>query len=86
MLRRVALVRTDVSEERIASIIRAAKIDELRTTLAVTSSVLRLLITANIVPSSSICVALMMEVIPYSENSDIYKSKMVSHPRRRHSS
>jgi demethoxyubiquinone hydroxylase (CLK1/Coq7/Cat5 family) len=31
MLRRVALVRTDVSEERIASIIRVTKIGELGT-------------------------------------------------------
>jgi hypothetical protein len=36
MLRCVALVRTDVSEERIASIIRVARIGELGTTLAVT--------------------------------------------------
>jgi hypothetical protein len=34
----VALVRTDVSEERIASIIRAMRIRELRTALAVTSN------------------------------------------------
>jgi hypothetical protein len=37
MLRRVALVRTDVSEERKASIIRVKRIGELGTTLAVTS-------------------------------------------------
>jgi hypothetical protein len=36
MLSRVALVRIGVSEERIASIIRATTIDELRTMLAVT--------------------------------------------------
>jgi hypothetical protein len=36
MLRRVALVRTDVSEERSASFIRATSIGELGTTLAVT--------------------------------------------------
>jgi hypothetical protein len=35
MLRRVAIVRTDVSEERIASIKRVTRIGELRTTLAV---------------------------------------------------
>jgi hypothetical protein len=59
MLRRVALVRTDASEERTASIIRVTRIGELRT-LAVTSnrrklgrntSVRRLLVTANVVPS-----------------------------------
>jgi hypothetical protein len=35
---RVALVRTDVSEERIASIIRLIRISELGTTIAVTSN------------------------------------------------
>jgi hypothetical protein len=38
MLRRVALVRTDVSEELSASFIRVTKIGELGKTLAVTSS------------------------------------------------
>jgi hypothetical protein len=38
MLRRVALVRTDISEERSASIIRVTRIGELETTLAVTSN------------------------------------------------
>jgi hypothetical protein len=38
MLRRVALVRTGVSEERIASIIRATRIGERGTMLAVTSN------------------------------------------------
>jgi hypothetical protein len=38
MLRHVALVRTDVSEELSTSFIRATRIGELRTTLAVTSN------------------------------------------------
>jgi hypothetical protein len=38
MLRRVALVRTDVSEELSVSIIRVTRIGELATTLAVTSN------------------------------------------------
>jgi hypothetical protein len=38
MLRLVVLVRTDVSEESSASIIRVTRIGELRTTLAVTSN------------------------------------------------
>jgi hypothetical protein len=38
MLRHVALVRTDVSEELSASIIKIARIGELGTTLAVTSN------------------------------------------------
>jgi hypothetical protein len=37
MLHRVALVRTDVLEESIASIIRVIRIDDLGTTLPVTS-------------------------------------------------
>jgi hypothetical protein len=42
MLYRVALVRTDVSEELSASIIRVARIGEVGTTLAVTSNRLTL--------------------------------------------
>jgi hypothetical protein len=38
MLRRVALVRTDVSEELRASFIRVTRIGELGTTLAATSN------------------------------------------------
>jgi hypothetical protein len=61
MLRRVALVRTDVSEELSASIIRVTRIGELGT-LAVTSN--RLLVTANVVPSYT-----MIEAICSSETS-----------------
>jgi hypothetical protein len=86
----VSLVRTDVSEGRIASIIRVTKICELGT-FAVTNnrstmrrntnyylkylvysifhSVLRLLVIANVVPSSPILVALMMKAIRSSETS-----------------
>jgi hypothetical protein len=52
-LRRVAVVSTDVSEEVSASI----------------RSVLRLLITANVVPSSPILVTLIVEVISSFEIS-----------------
>jgi hypothetical protein len=38
MLRRVALVKTDISEQIIASIIMVTRIGELGTTLAVTSN------------------------------------------------
>jgi hypothetical protein len=38
MLRRVALVKTDVSEELSASFIKVARIGELATTLALTSN------------------------------------------------
>jgi hypothetical protein len=44
MLRRMAPVRTDVSEELSASTIRVTRIDELGTTLALTSNVRRLLV------------------------------------------
>jgi hypothetical protein len=80
---RVALVITDVSEESIASIIiiRVTRIGELGTTLTVTSnrnivhyvvfrrSVLRLLVTVNVVPSSPTLVTLVMEAIHSSETS-----------------
>jgi hypothetical protein len=59
MLRRVVLVRTDISEKSIASIIRVF----LR-------SLLRLIITAN-VPSSLILVTLIIEVIHSFETSDL---------------
>jgi hypothetical protein len=50
MLRRVALVRTDVSEECSVSMIRVTRIGDLGTTLAVTS-LRRLLVNANVVTS-----------------------------------
>jgi hypothetical protein len=67
MLRPVALVRTDVSEELRASIIRATRIGELGT-LVFLRRVRRLLVTTN-VPSSPILVTLMMEALSYSETS-----------------
>jgi hypothetical protein len=57
-----------ILEERITSIIRVTRIGELGTTLAVTSSVLQLPVTAN-VPSSLVLVTLIMEVIRSSEMS-----------------
>jgi hypothetical protein len=79
MLRRVALVRTDVSEELSSSVVRVTRIGELGTRLAVTSnrhtlrrntsSVHRLLVTANVVPSSPILVTLMKEALSSSETS-----------------
>jgi hypothetical protein len=73
MLRRVALVRTDVSEEHSTSF-RVTRIGELRTKRTVTSnrrapgSVRRLLVTASVVPSSPILVTLK-EVLCSSETS-----------------
>jgi hypothetical protein len=80
MLRGVALVRTDVSEELSTSIIRVTRIGELGTTLAVTSkrrtllrSVCRLLVTANL-PISSSLVTLMMEELSSSETSVLIRT------------
>jgi hypothetical protein len=70
MLRRVALVRTDVSEELSASFIRVTRIGKLETTLAVTSNrstLCRLLVTASVVPSLPIPVTLMKEAQSSSE-------------------
>jgi hypothetical protein len=79
MFRRVALVRTEVSEELSAFIIRVTRIGELGKTLAVTSkyfvllvflrSVLPLPVTANDVPTSPILVNLMMEALRSPETS-----------------
>jgi hypothetical protein len=66
MLRHVALVITDVSEELTASFIRVTRIGELGTTLAV-RSVRRLLVTVINVPSSPILVTLMKEALGSSE-------------------
>jgi hypothetical protein len=63
ILRCLALLRTDVPEERSSYIIRVTRIGELGSTLAVTSSVLRLSVTANVGPNSPILVALIMEAI-----------------------
>jgi hypothetical protein len=77
MLRRVDLLRTEVSEELSASFIRVTRIGELGTTLAVTSNrstlvflrrVRRLLVTVSIVPNSLILVTLM-EALNSSETS-----------------
>jgi hypothetical protein len=71
MLRRVALVRTDVSEELRASVISVITIGELGTTLAVTTSSQRASVASygNVVPSSPIFGTLMMEALSSSETS-----------------
>jgi hypothetical protein len=80
MLRHVALVRTDVSEEPGASFIRVTRIDELGITQAATSNrhmlrrnttwyVRRLLVAACVFPSSPILVTLMKEAPVSSETS-----------------
>jgi hypothetical protein len=72
LLHRVALVRTDVSEELNDSFFRLRRICELGTTLAVISNrrgVLWLLVKAGVVPSSQILVNLMKEALSTSETS-----------------
>jgi hypothetical protein len=66
MLRRVALVRTYVSEELSASIIRVTRIGEVGTTLAITSIRLALL------------VILMMEALLSSETSVLQEPHSVT--------
>jgi hypothetical protein len=65
-LRRVALVRTDVSEQT-GSIIRVARIGEIGT-LTVTIGEHQLPVTANI-PTSPILATLMMETLSSSDTS-----------------
>jgi hypothetical protein len=59
MLRRVALVRTDVSEELSAPFIWVTRIDGLGT----------MLVTASVVPSAQILVILMKGALSSSETS-----------------
>jgi hypothetical protein len=70
----VALVRTDLSEERMVSIVRVTRIGELGTTSAGNRSTLRRnlrsmlpYLIANFVPSLPILVTGMVEVICFSE-------------------
>jgi hypothetical protein len=65
MLRRVALVRTDVSEEPSASFIMVTRIGE----LVFLRSVRRLIVAASVVPSSPIFITLMKEALDSSETS-----------------
>jgi hypothetical protein len=67
----MALVRTDVSEERSAAIIRVTRISELGTTLAITS---------NVVTSSLILVTLMMEALCSSKTSVLTRAAQRNTP------
>jgi hypothetical protein len=68
MWRRVVLVRTNVSEERIAYVI---SVKGIRT---------ELLVAANVVPSSLILSALVIEVMCSSETSDLTKATRCNIP------
>jgi hypothetical protein len=90
MLRRAALVRTDISEELSASFMKMTRICELGTTLAVTSNrrtqrrntkcMRRLLVTASVFPSSPILVILMKEALSSSETSVLTRGTRRSIP------
>jgi hypothetical protein len=62
MLRRVAIVRADISEELSASFIMVTRIGELGT-------VSQLLVSTSVVPSSPILVTVMKEALSSSETS-----------------
>jgi hypothetical protein len=68
MLRHVALVRTDVSEELSASFISVTRVNEL-VHLVFLHSVRLLLVRASVVLNSPILVTLMMEPLCSSETS-----------------
>jgi hypothetical protein len=81
MLRRVALVRNDDSEELSASFIGVTRISQLGTTLAVfLRSVRRLLLTASVIPNSQILVTLMMEALSSSETSALTTATWLNIP------
>jgi hypothetical protein len=75
MLRRVALVRTDVSEEPSAFFIRVRRnTNTWYQVLVFLRSVRQLLVAASVVPSSPILVTLMKEALGSSETSVLTKA------------
>jgi hypothetical protein len=80
MWRRAALVRSDISEERVASIIRVKRICKLGTALA------SLLVTANAVHCSLILFQSDERGYAFLWNVSCHKSHTASHSRRRYTS
>jgi hypothetical protein len=84
LLRRVALVRTDVSEEPDAPFIRVTKIGTYAAKkyqyLVFLRSVRRLLVAARVVPSSPIFVTLMKEEPGSSETSVLTRATRRNNP------
>jgi hypothetical protein len=72
MLRHVVVARTEVSEERVVSIISVTRIVELETILTVTSN--RSTLLRNAVPSVLSPVTQVMEAIRSSETSVLTKA------------
>jgi hypothetical protein len=84
------LKRTDVSEERIASIIGVTRISELGTLAVISNRAFRLLVIAIVVPSAPIFVTLIMEAIISSETSVLtratrhhFQEDIIFHSHRR---
>jgi hypothetical protein len=74
MLRRAALVRTEVSEELSVSFIRVTRIGVPGTGNQVLRSVRQLIVTASVVHSSPILVTLMKEALSSSETSVLIRA------------
>jgi hypothetical protein len=73
----LALVRTDVSEERIAPIIRVTRIGDVGTNFSsISSQSASLVVTLNVTPSSPFPVTLMMEATRSSETSVLTKDRL----------
>jgi hypothetical protein len=77
-LRRVARVKSNVSEGLSASIIRVTRIGELGTTLSLTSNrrtLRRLLVAANVLHFSPILVTFLTETLRSSDTSILTRTK-----------